>query len=142
MNDKKDVAEATSRANNRIFESEDTKQLPTVVADSATDSQSLLAGIDSRIQNARVGEMEALVRLRSEIRRQDEEAKSAEHLRDMEIREGYTRAGMSVLAILSGTIIVLSGFTVSGCFVLGAGLYGLAPKFIDNVSKMVFEKLK
>ena len=109
--------------------------LPNPISESTSRT---LAKLDTRIASADLGELIVLTKVRRELLRQDDELEENRHRRQMEAREGYVRAGLSGAALIAGTGIVLAGFTLPGCFVLGAGLYGLAPKFIDSVSKQVF----
>ena len=98
---------------------------------------SALANIDARLANADVREIILLTRVRGEFIRQDEHTKDQGHLRKMEAREVTLKAGLSLVAVAAGTVLVLAGFSLPGSVALGAGLYWLAPSLIDRVAKRV-----
>ncbi len=69
---------------------------------------------------------------------QDEAAKDRHHARRMNLWRLASQVGLSVLAISSGVGLVFGGYSLPGFFALGVGLYCLAPKLVESVSKRVF----
>lgn len=76
--------------------------------------------------------------VREHIVRQRDFADDRAHLRKMETRQLDVRVGLSVLAISTGVGLVVGGFGLPAYVCLGAGLYGLAPGFIDSVTNRIF----
>ena len=71
--------------------------------------------------------------VRGEILRQDDILKGQEHQRKVERLQVIFKMGLSIVAIITGTTLVVSEFPYAGLFVLGAGLYGLAPDYVKDV---------
>ncbi len=98
-----------------------------------------IEAIDQQILSASTNEIVILTQTRTALVQQQEYIKDREHLRKMESRELALKAGLSVTAIASGTGLVLAGFGLPGFVALGAGLYCLAPSFIDQISKRIID---
>lgn len=71
--------------------------------------------------------------VRGEILRQDDILKGQEHQRKLERLQVLFKMGLSIVAVITGTTLVVNGFPYAGLFVLGAGLYGLAPDYVKDV---------
>jgi hypothetical protein len=71
--------------------------------------------------------------VRGEILRQDDLLKDQEHRRKLERIQVLFKMGLSIVAVMTGTTLVVGGFPYAGLFVLGAGLYGLAPDYVKNL---------
>lgn len=77
-------------------------------------------------------------KVRKELVRQNEFMRERQHLRESERREQILKPSLSALSIATGVGLIAGGFTYPGLFVLGAGLYWLAPSYVDKVSKRIF----
>jgi hypothetical protein len=71
--------------------------------------------------------------VRGEILRQDDILKGQEHQRKLERLQVLFKMGLSIVAVITGTTLVVNGFPYAGLFILGAGLYGLAPDYVKDV---------
>lgn len=94
--------------------------------------------LDGRVSAADLKELVVITRVREEFIRQDERAKDRDHLRSLEKVSVVTKAGLPILALAVGTLLVLQGFSLVGFMVLGAALYGLAPDLVSTVIRRVF----
>ena len=94
--------------------------------------------VDDNISRASPGEALQWVRIRGELLRQDEVARDRAHGRALEKWAVAAKIGMSGLAIGGGIALTTLGFGLPGWFCLGAGLYGLAPSFVNSVTNRVF----
>lgn len=50
----------------------------------------------------------------------------------MERTQVLCKIGLSMLVVGTGAGLVIGGFQYAGLFVLGAGLYGLAPDYVKD----------
>ena len=71
--------------------------------------------------------------VRGEILRQNDILKEQEHQRKLEGLQVIFKMGLFIVAVITGTTLVVSGFPYAGLFVLGTGLYGLAPDYVKDV---------
>jgi len=62
--------------------------------------------------------------------KQDDFLESRRHSRSLENREMLFKQSFSVLLLFTGIGLYIGGFVYVGVFVLGAGLYGVAPKYV------------
>ena len=101
------------------------------------EQPSAIAVVDTKLVKADVREVLLLTRVRQELIRQEEHVKDRDHLRSMEALPVKSKVLLSAVAILTGTGLAVAGFSLPGFLALGAGLYWLAPSFIDQVAKRV-----
>jgi hypothetical protein len=110
--------------------SSEEQPISNIPPDESTD----LARIEERLLNANSSQEVILwTQVRGEIIRQNEIVKDGEQRRFLKKVQVARRIGLSVGALTIGTVLVTSGLTAPGLFVLGAGLYELAPEFIKEV---------
>jgi hypothetical protein len=62
--------------------------------------------------------------------RQDDFLESRRHSRSLENREMLFKQSFSVMLLFTGMGLYVGGFVYVGVFVLGAGLYGIAPNYV------------
>jgi hypothetical protein len=110
-----------------------TASMPSVPAQS--DLRRLSAGelIEQRfgtIGSAR--ELAQLVEIRGEIIRQDEAVEARRHKRRLESIESWSKIVGRLSAIAIGTTMIFVGDRVLGAFILGIGLYFVAPSFVGR----------
>jgi len=92
-----------------------------------------LSQIEKRVVEANSAQEILLwTQVRGEIQRQDNFLIEQEHRRTLEKRQLLFKIGLSIGAVMVGTSLVVGGFSYVGLFVLGAGLYGLAPDYVKG----------
>ena len=93
----------------------------------------VLAAVEERLVNANSPQDVILwTQVRGEILRQDNILKDQEHRRRLERIQVQFKMGLSIATVLAGAGLVVGGFQGAGLFVLGAGLYGLAPDYVKG----------
>lgn len=93
-----------------------------------------LRAIEERLVKANSPEEILLwTQVRGEIQQQDNILKEQEHRRHLERIQVRFKMGLSIGAVAMGTGLVMGGFAYAGLFVLGAGLYGLAPDYVKGL---------
>jgi hypothetical protein len=100
-------------------------------------SSTALGAIDAQIAVSSPRDAYLWIQARGEVVRQDEFVRDRAHLRTVEKVGVIARVGLSALAIGGGIGLAFAGFGLPAFVCLGAGLYGLAPNFIDAVTKRV-----
>lgn len=70
--------------------------------------------------------------VRGEIIRQDNILKNQEHRQYLERIQVRFKMVLSIIAVLTGAGLIVGGFPYAGLFVLGAGLYELAPDYVKG----------
>lgn len=115
----------------------DVRNRPLNSAAAQTDDSVALRDLDERLSMSDPEGALQYLYIREGIVRQNEYMKDRAHLRQMERRELAMKVGMSAMAVATGTGLVVGGFGLPGFVCLGAGLYWLAPRFVDRVSKRV-----
>jgi hypothetical protein len=100
------------------------------------------AQLDLRIAGSPTSEGEKLVYIRQELVRQQEVVAGRAHVRRLEVHNFYAKVGLSVTAFASGIGLVVAGFGLPGFVCLGAGLYAIAPNFIDRVTDKILGEKK
>jgi hypothetical protein len=87
--------------------------------------------IDDRLAEAEYPQDIVLwTRVREEVGRQEEQKKSAEHKRRLEVLQFYFKAGFSVVVFATGIILLIYQYFYLAPLILGAALFILAPEFI------------
>lgn len=93
-----------------------------------------IALLDERISKATTQEMLELVYIRDQIIQQDETRLHRTHVRMLEKRNFYAKVGLSFCSFAGGIGLVVAEFGLPGFLCLGAGLYAIAPNFIDRMT--------
>jgi hypothetical protein len=104
-------------------------------ADLAVSAVDVIAGIDRHIAASTPDEAYAWVQLRGEIVHQEDDRLDVAHLRTMEKWGMIAKVGLSACAIATGAGMAIMGIGLPAFLCLGAGLYGLAPSFVDQVAR-------
>lgn len=93
----------------------------------------LIAQLETRLVNANSPE-DGLIwaQIRGEIISQDEAIKEGNHRRSLDKIQIFRRTGLSASALVIGTLLIMKGLTTVGMFILGAGLYELAPDLMRS----------
>ncbi len=94
-----------------------------------------LAALDRRIVESNPTDAEIFARIRGQIVQHIEYGKDREHLRRIQVRELLLKVGFSLVAVAAGVGLTLGGFPYPGLLTLGAGLYWLAPRFMERVAQ-------
>lgn len=94
-----------------------------------------MALIDSRLAEANADEARAWLSVRAEIVRQEAYREDLKHLRAIEKWGMVAKFGLSVVAIAAGSGLAVAEAGLPAFLCLGAGLYGLAPNFVDQIVK-------
>jgi hypothetical protein len=102
----------------------------------------VINGLDIRIIDAPPQEMPGLLYVRDQIIRQEETLANGSHVRELEKKNFYAKVALSFCAFAGGLGLVVTGFGLPGFVCLGAGLYAIAPNFIDRVTGQVIGKNK
>ena len=115
--------------------------LPTIVDSGRANTESekglsgqalnALSQVDRRIVEASAEEALKWLEVRGEILKQNESTRDREHIRRMEAWAISGKIALSAGAIASGVGLAFGGFGSPAFICLGAGLYGLAPEFIN-----------
>jgi len=93
----------------------------------------VLAAVEERLVKANSPQEILLwTQVRGEIQRQDDLLKEQEHRRKLERIQIIFKMGLSMVAVVTGAGLAVGGFQYAGLFVLGAGLYGLAPDYVKD----------
>lgn len=98
--------------------------------------------LDERIVEASPREMLELLYVRDQLIRQNEAQADRNHVRTLEKKNFYAKVGLSFCAFAGGVGLVATGFGLPGFVCIGAGLYAIAPSFIDRVTDRVIGKKK
>lgn len=100
------------------------------------DDTDVLDGVGQRLVNSTsTQEIVLWTQVRGEILRQNQEAERPKHERMMERQQLYGKLVLSVVAISVGIALIVGGFPTAGLFTLGAGLFWLAPDFVQAYFK-------
>ncbi len=96
-----------------------------------------LQQIDDRISKADPNEALALLIVRERLVTQSESQEDRRHVRSLERMNFYAKVALSFAAFAGGAGLVAGGFALPGFVCIGAGLYAIAPSFIDRVTDRV-----
>lgn len=105
-------------------------------------SASPLEQLDRRIAQAGADEAIELLLVRKKLVEQVEEQEDRKHTRAFQGRNFYAKVALSFGALGVGTALVFGGFAMPGFVCIGAGLYAIAPSFIDRVTDHVLGRKK
>ncbi len=111
----------------------------TPAASPATDP---LQQLDDRITKASPNEALALLIVRERLVTQSESQEDRRHVRSLEQKKFYAKVALSFTAFAGGAGLVVGGFALPGFVCIGAGLYAIAPSFIDSVTDRVLGRKK
>ena len=114
------------------FASNDEKNLPAIhePSDNQTGAQE---DIDRKIAaTSDPNDAYRLVELRGLVIEQDESRKDRKQARKESNREFWFNSSLKLVAIGVGVTVMYTFNPYLGCFILGIGLYGLAPKLIET----------
>lgn len=112
---------------------------PVPVSPPATDP---LQQLDDRISKADPDEALALLIVRERLVAQSESQEDRKHVRSLERKNFYAKVALSFTAFAGGVGMVAGGFALPGFVCIGAGLYAIAPSFIDRVTDRVLGRKK
>lgn len=98
--------------------------------------------LDNRIAKSSANEGLALLIVREGLVAQFEVQEDRKHVRALERRNFYAKIALSFTALAGGAGFVATGFALPGFVCIGAGLYALAPSFIDRVTDRVLGSRK
>jgi hypothetical protein len=101
-----------------------------------------LQQLDDRISRAGPNEALALLMVRERLVTQSESQEDRRHVRSLERKNFYAKVTLSFTAFAGGAGLVVSGFALPGFVCIGAGLYAIAPSFIDRVTDRVLGRKK
>lgn len=101
-----------------------------------------LLQLDDRIAKAPPNEALALLIVRERLVTQTESQEDRKHVRSLERRNFYAKVALSFSAFAGGAGLVVGGFALPGFVCIGAGLYAIAPSFIDRVTDRVLGRKK
>ena len=73
--------------------------------------------------------------VRGELLQQDQLAKDAERRRSSENFQEKCKVALAAGAVLLGAALAVAGFTAPGFFILGAGLFWVAPDYVTTYVK-------
>lgn len=119
-------------------------QLPSP-SDTFLDKETTLERIEERLAKATSPEEIVLwTRIRGEIIRQNEIINEGKHRRSLQIKNNQHQRSLEKIQVIRKTVLaggavtigiglIISGFTVSGIFVLGVGFNELAPGYMKNI---------
>lgn len=107
-----------------------------------THFKSVIDRLDDRIVNAKISEMHELLYVRDQLIKQEEGQANRSHVRALEKGGFYAKVGLSFAAFAGGVGLVILEFGLPGFVCIGAGLYAIAPSFIDRVTGHVIGKNK
>ncbi len=93
--------------------------------------------LDKKMADVPSNELQDYVEARKSLIEQDEYIKDREHIRKLEKFQIKSKIMLSSVAMLTGAGLVVAGFSLPGFLCLGAGLYWLAPNFVDSVTKRI-----
>lgn len=100
----------------------------------ALDNAPLISQIESRLVKAQSNQEAILwTQIRGEVIRQNEIVQDGHHRRFLNKFQVFRRTALSLAALTIGLLLVNRGFLTIGMFILGVGLYELAPGFIKMV---------
>lgn len=102
----------------------------------------VLQAIDNRIAHAPLEDLVELVRIREDLVNQNKEIEERAHARNIEKMQLIFKMVLSTIAVAGGVGLVLLEYTFPGFFVLGAGLYSIAPDFVTVITDKVLEEDK
>jgi hypothetical protein len=68
--------------------------------------------------------------VRKEIIRQNESLEKPKHKRNLETVQIYFKMSFSLVAFVTGVILLIYGFTLLAPLIIGAGLFSIAPDFV------------
>jgi hypothetical protein len=94
--------------------------------------------LDRRIATEPVHIGRELLYVRQELSKQKETSRDREHVRSLERKNFNAKVALSFAALAAGVGLAAAGFGLPGFVCLGAGLYTIAPSFIDRVTERVF----
>ena len=101
-----------------------------------------LQQLDERIARALPNEALALLIVRERLVTQSESQEDRKHVRSLERNNFYAKVALSFTAFAGGAGLVVGGFALPGFVCIGAGLYAIAPSFIDRVTDRVLGRKK
>ena len=101
-----------------------------------------LQQLDDRIAKETPNEALALLIVRERLVTQTESQEDRKHVRSLERWNFYAKVALSFSAFAGGAGLVVGGFALPGFVCIGAGLYAIAPSFIDRVTDRVFGRKK
>jgi hypothetical protein len=108
---------------------DDNSSLPAVR--SKSDDKPILESIDVRIANASdPREIVLWTKVREEIIRQNETMEEPRHRRRLENLQLYFKMSFSIIAFVTGVVLLVYGFIYLAPLIIGAGLFALAPEFV------------
>lgn len=119
---------------------ESNRQLPVPIASKdppkGADGKPLSARkvFEHRLANAPVNELSELVKTKSawdKLMRDEERQKTDNRLR---VLRATAKMGMPLVALGTGLLLTFTGFPWVGFVAIGAGLYSLAPTFLDKIT--------
>ncbi|MFQ5630049.1 MAG: hypothetical protein ACE5I1_14880 [bacterium] len=98
--------------------------------------QPFLSSIEKRLIKAESAQEIILwTQVRGAIKKQNDESIEQNHRRALEKLQLKYKLGFSIGAFAVGIGLVIGGFSYAGLFIVGAGLYGLAPDFVKSFFK-------
>lgn len=98
--------------------------------------------LDGRIANAPPNIAMALLTVREGLVAQTELREDRKHVRSLERMNFYAKVALSFSAFAGGAGLVVGGFALPGFVCIGAGLYAIAPSYIDRVTDRVLGRNK
>ena len=101
-----------------------------------------LQQLDERIATSSPNEALALLLVRERHIAQTESQADRKHVRSLELWNFYAKVTLSFIAFVGGAGLVVGGFALPGFVCIGAGLYAIAPSFIDRVTDRVLGRKK
>lgn len=105
------------------------------------DSPTVMEGIANRIVSANTPqELVLLTQIRGEILKQNNDAADREHRRKMDKLQIAGKLTLTGVTIALGTGLVIANFPTAGFFILGSGLFWLAPDYVKAILKWKKEK--
>jgi hypothetical protein len=114
----------------------------TPVSRDDAQTKNVISRLDDRIAEATTREMLELLYVRDQLITQEEAQADRKHVRAFEGKNFYAKVGLSFCAFAGGVGLVATGFGLPGFVCIGAGLYAIAPSFIDRVTDRVIGKKK
>lgn len=92
---------------------------------------SVITVVEGRlISAASAQEIVLWTQVRAEVLRQNSTAKDQNHRQLLERIQLLYKTGFSLVAFIVGIFLLIYGFSYTGLFIIGAGLFGIAPEYV------------
>lgn len=106
------------------------------------EKDSSLRIVEERLKTAKdQDEIVLWTKVRGEILRQDKEVADDKHLRSNSSIQLKAKISLSVIAVGVGGGLIIANSILAGMFCLGAGLFWLAPEFVNTFFENNQDKL-